>query len=145
MISCGKTTQRSPRAGLTLLEVVLSLAIFMISLVALRYLIASGARASVQARLETQAIVRCESTMNEVLAGIVPMQNGNAAFEDDEKWGWDLQVQTGPHPDMLELILTVSHEGTSSMAQASYSMIRYVRDPELFLDAQVEATAEGEQ
>ena len=48
------------RRGFSLLEVLLSLAIFLAAFVALSQLSSSGMRTAVAARLETKAIMRCE-------------------------------------------------------------------------------------
>ena len=65
----GTTARNQHRPGLTLLEIVLSLAIFFGALAILSQLSWNGARAAVQARLKTQAIIRCEAKLAEVLAG----------------------------------------------------------------------------
>ena len=59
----------SDRTGLTLLEIVLAIAIFFGSMAALSQLAWNGTRASVQARLKSQATIRCDAKLNEVLTG----------------------------------------------------------------------------
>ncbi len=131
------------RRGLTLFEVVLSLAIFLGALVALSELISTGSRAAVHARLQTQAMLRCQSKMAEVLVGVEPMLAvSDSPFEDlSEDWTWTLIVGDGPVTDLLELELTVTHIGPNDIPNASYVLNRYVRDPQLFLDAAAEAVA----
>ena len=91
------------RRGMTLYEVVLSLAIFVGALTALGPLASTGTRAAVSARLETQAVLRCESKLAEVLAGIEPLQAvSDAAFADEAPgWSWGLTVSSGPREDLL--------------------------------------------
>lgn len=123
------------RRGLTLVEVVVALSIFMISSVTLGQLVATGARAAVLARLQTQAILHCESKIAEVLSGILPMETvSNAAMENNEDWTWSLDIQTGPHPDLLQLIVTVDYVVEGSLANGSFSLSRLVRDPEIFIE-----------
>lgn len=134
-------------SGFTLFEVLISLAIFLTALAALSQLVSTGVQASSRARLETQAILRCESKMAEVLAGVEPLETLAATpFEDDPSWTWSLEIGAGPHVDLLELNVTVSHTGVSDLATVSYSMSRYIRDPQLFIDAALaaeEAAMEG--
>ena len=124
---------RAARRGLTLFELLLALAIFLASLAALAHLINTGSRAAIQGRLQTQAILHCESKLGEVLSGIEPMQSAsNVPFPDDGDWRWSLEVEPGPLPELLELRLAVSHTGDNALANTSYHLTRYVRRPALF-------------
>ena len=58
------------RSGFTLLEVIISLAIFVSAFAAFSQLFTLGSRAAVQAALQTQAAVRAEAKMAEVVAGV---------------------------------------------------------------------------
>ena len=136
---------RRTRSGLTLYEVILSLAILLPSLVVLGQMISQGTRAAVQSRLQTQAVLRCETVLSEVLAGIWPMQPAEGvAFEDAAPgWTWNLLVTAGPHPDLLALQVTVEHADTLGTVNASYSLTRLVRDPQLYIDAAAMAATEA--
>jgi len=124
------------RAGLTLLEVLISLAIFLGALTALSQLIGIGSRAAVQAQLRTHAILKCESMLSEVLAGAQPMEAvTQASFEDDENWKWSLNVEPGAYDNMLMLTVTVLYMGPSESVSTSYQLTRQVRDPAMLLDA----------
>ena len=65
----------SQRAGISLFEVLLALVIFMGSYAALSALSSSGMNAAVQGRLQTQAIIRCESKLAEVVSAVEPMDS----------------------------------------------------------------------
>lgn len=130
---------RGNRGGLTLLEVVLSLGILLVSLTALGQLISNGTRASVQARMQTQAILRCESKLAEIISGVEPLQSADGVpFEDDPDWVWSLEVvEVAPDelPDLLELRLTVTYAERNDLARISYTLRRFLRDPAVFADA----------
>jgi general secretion pathway protein I len=127
------------RSGLTLLEVLVSVAIFTLSVAALSQLLATGVRASVQSRLQTQAIIRCESKLAEMLVGVEPLTSvSDAPFEDDPNWVWSAEVFAAPVPDLLEVVVTVSHVSESNLGTVSFSLQRYVRDPQVVYDAWVE-------
>ena len=51
-------------SGMTLLEVLVSLSIFMGSFAAISQLFNLGSRAAIRAALETQAVIRCESNLH---------------------------------------------------------------------------------
>ena len=122
--------QVDSRRGLTLLEVLLSLGLFLGALAALSQLWYGGVRASVQARLATQAILRCESKLNEVVAGAVPLQStSDTPFDDDASWTWSLQVEVGPHADTMLATVKVSHPGQSGLSSSDHQLRRLIRDP----------------
>lgn len=127
----------SRRAGLTLLEVLISLSIFLAALTALSQLIGIGSRAAVQTQLRTQAIFRCQSVLAEVLAGAQPMESvAMSAFDDEsENWKWSLNVEPGDYENMLKLTVRVQYIGDSETVSTSYQLIRQVRDPAMLLDA----------
>ena len=127
----------SRRAGLTLLEVLISLSIFLAALTALSQLIGIGSRAAVQTQLRTQAIFRCQSVLAEVLAGAQPMESvAMSAFEaEGENWKWSLNVEPGDYENMLKLTVLVQYIGDSETVSTSYQLIRQVRDPAMLLDA----------
>jgi hypothetical protein len=130
-----RSIARSPRKGLTLFELLLALAIFLTSLAALAQLLDSGARAAAQSQLQTEAILRCESKLGELVAGITPIKEvSNQAFDDDPSWSWRLTLTDGPWPNLQLAELQVSHTGQSSLGNSSYTLRRYVRDSSLFVD-----------
>lgn len=130
-----KLLARPPRTGLTLFELLLALAIFLTSLAALAQLLASGSRAAAQSQLQTEAILRCESKLGELVSGITAIKPvSSQTFEDDPNWAWRLTVTDGPWPNLQLVELQVSHTGRSSLGNSSYTLRRYVRDPTLFVD-----------
>ncbi|KAA0134503.1 prepilin-type N-terminal cleavage/methylation domain-containing protein [Gimesia chilikensis] len=129
-------TNKRTRAGLTLLEVLISLAIFLGALTALSQLIGIGSRAAVQAQLRTQAILKCQSKLAEVLAGAQPLESvSQAAYEDEENWKWSLDVQPGAYENMLQLTVSVLYSGAGESVTTSYQLTRQIRDPAMLLDA----------
>ena len=134
------------RRGLTLYEVILALAIFLPALAVLGEGISTGLRAGVQAQLQTQAVLRCESALAEVVAGVWPMQAASEmAFADGAAgWTWSLEVLAGPHPHLLELQVTATYTDDTGLSTVSHTLTRYVRDPQLYLDAAALEAAEAE-
>ncbi len=133
----------SRRQGLTLLEVLLSLGLFLGALAALSQLWYGGVRAAVQARLSTQAILRCESKLNEAVAGAIPLQStSDTPFDDDASWTWSLQVETGPHTDTMLVTVKVSHPGQGGLSSNDYQLRRLIRDPQVWTAAQQATTEE---
>lgn len=130
-------TRPQRRSGLTLLEVLISLSIFLGALTALGQLISIGSRAAVQSQLRTQAVIKCQSKLAEVLAGAQPMEPvSESTFEDaDENWKWSLNVEPGNYENVLKLTVLVQYVGNADTVSTSYEITRQVRDPAMLLDA----------
>lgn len=129
------------RRGLTLFEVLLALGLFLGALAVLSQLWFGGVRASVQSQLRTQAIMRCESKLNEVVAGVVPFQQvSDTPFDDDSNWLWNVQVLPGPHAEVWQVVVNVSHPGQGGLSSAGHQLVRLVRDPQVWVNAQQTTT-----
>ena len=121
---------------MTLLEIIIALTIFFGAMTALSQLAWNGSRAAVQARLKTQAIIRCEAKLAEVLAGIEALQpKTRVQFPDNTQWTYSINVSESQYPDLLQIHVTVFHTGNSSLSNVEFSLTRWMRDPSLFLDA----------
>ena len=137
------------RSGLTLYEIVLALTIFLGSMLAISTIISNGSRAAIQSRLQTQAILRCQSKLSEILAGVEPMETvSNVQFEEETaNWIWSLDLGPGPHDVLVDMTVTVSHIRQDGTPDMTYSLRRFMRDPQLYLDvadAEAEAAASEE-
>jgi general secretion pathway protein I len=129
------------RRGITLFEVVLALAIFIGALAAISQVLRVGSRASIRAQLASEAVLRSDYKMNEVLSGIIPLQGAQRTpFEDDPDWLWTLNVVDSGTPNLLLLELTVEHSGTGGDLAASFQLTRMVRDPQIYTDAATATT-----
>lgn len=130
--------------GITLYEVVVALAIFAGSMAAISEAVSTGMRAALQSRLQSQAILLCETKMSEVLAGAVPRQStGEAAFLEPQLdgWRWTVNVKPGPHTGLMLVEVEVAYRAVSSPADASFSVARLVRDPSAFASSTTAANA----
>lgn len=123
------------RSGLTLFEVVIALAIFMGALAAIGQLISTGTHGAVYAKLESQAVIRCETTLGEVLAGYIGLRSTSGTFPDNPAWTWSVSVAPAQHEGLYIVEVTASHAGQSSMSKVSYTLRRFVRDPGLEMAA----------
>jgi prepilin-type N-terminal cleavage/methylation domain-containing protein len=108
---------RRPRRGLTLLEVILALAIFLFSMVALGRLISFG---SDRAReIQGRANQLCQAKLAEVASGITPLQSADGTFEEDPDWHWSIECQENGIQALWNVKVTVSRKlSDGSAAQA---------------------------
>lgn len=123
------------RQGFSLFEVVLSLGIMLTALTAWSQLIDTGARAGIKAKLQTEAILRCESKLAEMIAGVEALETVTSVTYDDdpEHWSWTASVTDGPYTDLLAIQVTATHVG--GRESVSYTLNRYIRDPAIYEDA----------
>ena len=133
--------QRPHRRGLTLLEILVSTAILVGSVTAIMQVLNVGHNSRMKAVLDAEAILRCESKMGELLAGVRPIaSSGTEPFEDNSNWAWTASISDQGSTSLLQVEVVVEHTPSRGPTNSSWSLTRYVRDPLLFLE--VEGTAE---
>lgn len=128
------------RRGLTLIEVLVATAIFLGSLTAVLGIINIGHESRLSARLEAEAVVRCESVMGEYVAGIRQMTAVSERFEDNDEWQLTTTIEDADGTSLLKIVVLVEHMAGDE-ANAYFQLTRYMRDPQLFLDAALESEA----
>ena len=128
-------TMNRHRRGLSLLEVVLALGIFLGTYLVISEIVRRGAKAGREALAQNAAVLRAERVMNELVAGSLPFQNSSGnTFEDDKTWSWSSEIADGPHVDLKQITVSVKRtEG--NLVTGEYSLVRWTRDPQLYLDA----------
>lgn len=125
-----QSTPGTLHRGFSLFEVVIALTIFVASAAVIGQLVSSGVRGAVRSRLESQAVIRCESKLAEIVAGVISLQSMNdVPFTDDSAWTWSTVIQAGPHPDLYLVEVKVSHPSSGQLSDLSYTLSRLVRDP----------------
>lgn len=138
---CSRTVSAASltnRSGLSLLEIIISVAIFMASLAAIMEGLQIGRRSELSARLQSEAVLRCETVMGEILSGVkeAASAQGNP-FDDDEtgNWEWTAEVTEAGTTGLLQVTILVEHRPGGEEPNAAFTLVRFMRDPQLFLDA----------
>ena len=125
----------SHRCGLTLLEILVSTAILVASVTAIMQVLNVGHNSKLSALLDAEAALRCESIMGELLAGVRPLESTSPEpFDDDSKWMWNASVSDQGSTSLLQLEVVVQHSPTGNQVSSTFSLTRYVRDPQIFLE-----------
>jgi type II secretion system protein I len=121
------------RRGITLLEVLISLAIFLFSLAAIAQLVRAASDRAVQANRRQQAIFLCQSKLAEFAAGYVPMSSqGDTAFDSDQNWAdvhdwtWSADVQQNQANNVWQVAVTVTFPGSNGV---QVTLTRMLLDP----------------
>ena len=130
---------RSLRAGITLLEVLVSVAIFLGALTTIMQLLSLGKRAEMMTRLQTEAVMRCEAKMAEVVSGAQELTSvDNEVFPDSEgsgMWQWRLTSMNSSAGGLLQVTVRVRYVVGDDDEMTSFELNRFMRDPQLFIDA----------
>ena len=135
--------QRKARGGLSLLEVLLALAILGGAVAAVGELMRVGARSAEQARDLTTAQILSETVMAEITAGLLPAQAVSEAPVDDPQyysdWSYSIVVEQVDQDGLLALWVTVRQNQGSVARPVSYTLVRWMIDPETLLGDDSEA------
>jgi type II secretory pathway pseudopilin PulG len=124
-------TLRSPaaRPALTLMEVLVSLAIFLMSLAALGRLVTFAGERAQEAQFRSQATLHCLSQLAEVEAGSIPLgSQGEGPLEDDADYTWSMDAQQGPAAGLWNVTVRVSRKAPNG-ASVEVSLSKMVLDP----------------
>jgi len=115
------------RPGLTLLEVLVSLAIFLLSIGALSHLVNLSSQRAFAIRQHSQAARLCQSKMAEVMVGAVPLQSQkDASFDEDDDWQWSLDCSQSSASTLLWTVtVTVKNkaDGKDGIAETLTQMM----------------------
>jgi type II secretion system protein I len=114
------------RKGFTLLEVLLSAAILAASLAALGQLISNGTAAGIRSQRQTEAALRCQSKLDEMLAGVEALRTvPETPFADDSRWLWNAEVQATSE-SLRRVTVSVRNADSTSV---DFTLTRLLRVP----------------
>ena len=118
---------RAIRKGLSLIEVLLALAIFIMSLAAIGLLIGMGSDHATEARLNNTGARLAQAKLAEVEAGVIELTEPGGVFEgSDAAWQWALTAEE-QGPTLYLVTVTVSRDVNGRKFELS--MGQYIIDP----------------
>lgn len=133
----------SRRRGVSLLEVVISVAIFLAALTAILSLLDMGNQSRLSVSLDAKAAILCESAMAEYTSGFRDLVAAtDEPIENEENWSLTSFVEPGEGESLLKLTVLVKHTVNGNNVNSSFRLMRLIRDPQLFLDAAMAASEE---
>jgi general secretion pathway protein I len=136
------TNRAGVRGGITLYEVVIAIAIFAGAVAALSEALTTATRAALQSRMQSQAVLLCETKMAEVVAGATPAtSSGEVPFTDAglEGWTWNVNVAPAAHAGINQVEITVNNRQAANSVDASFTMTRLLRDQQAFVTSATQA------
>jgi general secretion pathway protein I len=139
------TTPSCRRHGLSLLEVLVALAVFLFALIAIGRLVTLGGDRALDVQRQSQAIHLCQSKLAEVMAGVVPLASqGDVPFDEDPSWTWSLDCEQNTTITGLWNVTVSVTQKRSGNSKVECSLHQMVLDPSLrgsTLDASALASA----
>jgi type II secretion system protein I len=120
----------SLRRGLSLLEVILAIAIFGMSLAIIGELVRIGNRSAAAARDLSDAQRLASNILNEIAAGITPPAAvSGEVCPEDESWLYSVTVAETDVAGLLAVTVTVEQDPEMASRPVSFSLVRWVADP----------------
>ena len=99
------------RRGLSLLEVLLALAIFLMSLVAIGGLVDFGSDQGMAASMQAAGTRLAQSKLAEAEAGAIDLTaGGSGTFEDEPEWNWSVESTPAQWPNVYDVTVRVWRE-----------------------------------
>jgi general secretion pathway protein I len=123
---------RQKRAGFTLLEIILSLAILAGALAALGEVMRAADRSASAAEDETRAQILAASVMDELVAGsreLAATDNAAVSSTDDPPWACSIAVDQTGYDELVAVRVRVQQQIEARLQPASYELVRWLPNP----------------
>jgi general secretion pathway protein I len=112
------------RPGLTLLEVLVALAIFLLSFAAISQLVTFAGNRALDARRKDETARLARSKFAEVYAGVVPLQSAeDTPFDEDPDYTWSLTADSATMTGLWMITVTVKRKGDEGPGFALQEMM----------------------
>ncbi len=120
--------KKGNRSGLSLLEVILSIAILGTSMAVIGQFFFLGYRAADRARRQFDATLICDSVMAELAAGVIDTQSiSGAEAPNDPRWQYSVDVVNSDISGLLLATVSVSQRNEENIEM---SLVRLLPDPD---------------
>ena len=117
------------RSGLTLIEVLLALTIFLLSFVALAGLVDMGMDRELESQFNIRAARLAQSKMGEVVSGGITLSSTSGNFTYDSDWSWNMTVGPAPMGQQNLYLVTITVSRDFKGRQFQYVLNQFVIDP----------------
>jgi type II secretion system protein I len=135
----GKGDRAGKKAGFTLLEVILALAILAGAIVVLGEAARMALRNAGIARDLAHAQLLCESKLAEIVTGITPAESTDqtpfdetttdSIEQDEAPWVYTIETDDTDEPGLISVRVTVTRDMPPEKHPVQFSLVRWVPDP----------------
>lgn len=124
--------KRGVRPALTLLEVVIALAVFLLAMTVFSQMLLRNGEIARDLQRQNLATRLCQSKLAEVVAGVVPLSSqSDAAFEEEPDYSWSLTADNGSVTGLWNVTVSVTRQQTDSGNPVQCSLSQMVLDPSI--------------
>ena len=122
-------TLRTSRPGLSLMEVLVAVAIFLLALGGITQLVSMSSDRALEVQMMNQASRLCQSKFAQVQSGEVPLTaQSDTPFDEDPDYLWSLTVDPGTVTNLWVVTVKVARERPGS-APIESSLSQMLLDP----------------
>lgn len=119
------------RPGLSLLEVLVALAIFLIAMGVLGHMINVATDRAVEVQQRGEAAQLCQSKLNEVMAGAIELvSQTDTPLDEDPNWLWSMEPESTEIPGLWRVNVRVSRERGNG-ERIKVAMAQMMLDPSI--------------
>jgi type II secretory pathway pseudopilin PulG len=116
---------------MSLLEVIVALAIFLMSIIVVGQLVIMAGERGREVQQLAVATQMCQSKLAEVVAGIVPLNpQSGVAFDEDPSWTWSLECSPADVANLWDVTVRVQRQRPDG-SQAESVLTQKVLDPSI--------------
>ena len=127
----GRCHRFGARKGLSLLEVILSIAILGVSMAAIGQLYNIGYRSAANARFRSEANILADAKMAELAAGVLPAASvGDSPIQTAPGWTYSVSVEDSDQPGLFIATVVVRRENEAGILAGGLSIVRFIVDPD---------------
>jgi general secretion pathway protein I len=120
------------RPALTLLEVVIALAIFLLAMTVFSQMLLRNGEITRDIQRQNLATRLCQSKLSEVVAGVVPLTSqSDTAFDEEPNYTWSLEADNGSIAGIWNVTVRVTRQQTDAGNPISCSLTEMVLDPSI--------------
>jgi len=120
---------RRKRNGFTLLEVLLSIAILGLAMVAIGHLFNLGIKNAIDVRLRSEANIIADATMAELAAGAIDSSGAGGIVESNPDWQYSVDTRPSQQPGLLVATVLIQRRNNPDQ-NVSISLVRFLADPD---------------
>ena len=120
---------RIRRRGMSLLELIVSTAIFFLSLVAIYGLLDISQRSGVRAKQRGQALRVCQARLAELVAGVLPLEPADGTDDLAADYQWQINVENEPDAAGALVKATVVAFQANEPRDSRVSLTQILMDP----------------
>lgn len=119
------------RPGLSLLEVLVATAVFLMSIVSIGFLMSVASNSAMDAHIQSQAANLAQMKLAEVAIGAVALEGqSDATFEDDPEYHYSLTAEQGGASGLYNVTVTVWRTKSNNQ-KVEVSLSQLVLDPSI--------------